>query len=131
MSKITSIDQTEDNVYDQFYAQEERLGAIEQLKLQIEVSEKQEKKANAFLKLEKNEDFQLVIEKGFIEDLGKSAIKALGRNPDEQHKEDMHNVILAIGILQAHFEGIAQLGARAKLELPRLRDELIRLQSLN
>jgi len=116
--------ESEQERFDRFYAEQQRTAAVNHLKAQIALAEKQIALKAAFLRLEQNADFIEVVEKGYIEDTRNGTVKALGRKLDVSTREDFQGIIMGIGNFQAFLEGVMQLGNKAELELPNLKDEL-------
>lgn len=120
---------SEDEIFDEFYAQEQREAAVNVLKGDIESHKEILEMAEAIVRLEDNPDFKLVIEKGYIEEVPKRLTKFLGGNLDEHTRADAQMSITAVGVFQYHFEGIMQMSAKARLELPRLEQELVAISA--
>jgi hypothetical protein len=121
--------QTEQEVYDKYYAQAEREAAIKHAKAQIELAVNQIAVSKALLRLEDNEDFKLVIEKGYVEGVRNSTTRALGRSLKPEARLDFQSIIAGVGNFQSYLEGVMQLAHKAELSLPQLRDELAAISS--
>lgn len=116
----------QEEIHDKYYAEQKRLSDIERLKEDIEIAEERIRRADAFIALEKDENYQTIFEKGYFDQFAKGAIRACGRGSDKQ--KEFHGVLDGIGHCQVYLEGIMQFGAAAKTELPRMKDELANLQ---
>jgi len=119
---------TPEDVYDKYYAEDKRKSEILFLEREIEIAEKRLKKADALLRLESNPDWVVVMQDGYMDEFAKNAIRGLGRGNIK--KEELHEVLEGIGSLQTHLEGLLQLANTAKMELPRMRDELVSLKTV-
>lgn len=126
-----SDDRTQEEIQEQYYTPEERAGAIKKLEIQIAAMKERIEMRDVFLRLEKNTDFQKVIEKGYIEDTRNSMTKILGRDLPETKRADTCMVLAGVGALQCYLEGVMQFGASAELQLPAAQDELQRIQAMN
>ena len=115
---------TEQEVFDKYYAEEQRKGAVDAITAQIKLTEEQIAMGDAFLRLEKDKDFILCIEKGYIQDVRDRIVKTLGRSLEEKVRNDLHMLLDGVGSFQTHLEGIMQLHGNAKTTLPQLKDEL-------
>ena len=122
-------EESQEEIHDKFYAEQKRLSDIERLKEDIEIAEERIKRADAFIELEKNEHYKTIFEKGYFDQFLKGAVRACGRGTEKQ--KEFHSVIDGVGHCQVYLEGVMQFGSQAKIELPRMKDELARLQQVN
>lgn len=116
---------------EKFDAQQRLDSDIKRLEKDIEYAEKRIKRGEAYLRLEKNEDWKAIIEEGFFKELANGAIKALGKGKSSNvPKEEWVEILASIGHFQTYLEGVTQFNAQAKDLLPQMKDELARLKSL-
>jgi hypothetical protein len=131
MSNIKNLETVED-VYEEYHAQDKLDGDIKRLEQDIEFAEMRVKRGTAFSRLENNEDFKEIFEKGFFEELANGAIKSLGKGTQGNvPKEEWVEILSSIGHLKTYLEGIVQFDAQAKMALPQMKDELARLKTQN
>ena len=119
--------QSPEEVFKHYHAEDKRKGEIMILEREISMAEHRIKKADAYLRLEKNADWKTVMEEGFMDEFAKNAIKGLGRGNID--KSELHAVLESVGTLQTHLEGLLQLANTAKMDLPKMKDELVRLKT--
>jgi hypothetical protein len=132
MSKNIKNLETVSEVYETYHAQDKLEGDIKRLEKDIEYAEMRIKHGEAYLRLENNEDWKLIIEEGFFKNLANGAIKSLGRGNDGNvSKESWVEILSSIGHFQTHLEGVVQFHAQAKSLLPQMKDELVRLKAQN
>lgn len=129
-----TVDQPEDGrseqeLFDEFYEQEQRQAGVDALKREIELMETQVSLGEAFKRLEQNEDFQFVIERGYVEEVPRRMTRFLGGNIDEHSRADAQMSISAVGVFQCHLEGIMQLALKAKMELPMTKANLAEMDA--
>ena len=117
-------------VNERYYEYQKLKGDISRIEKDIEYAEMRIKRGEAYLRLEKNDDWKAIVEEGYFKDLANGAIKSLGKGRDGNvSKEDWMEILSSIGHLQTYLEGIVQFKSQAEIHLQPLKDELVYLKS--
>ena len=104
---------------------------LNQLEINIQEAKEALKKFQALERLQKNPDFTLIIDQGYLEEEASRAVWAKAE-PEAQRRpeiiQNLDNIITAIGYLRQYFRTIYQNGYQAEkiiTDSEQTRDELI------